>query len=477
MGMVSDLDVRERLSRLRRFFSTDVWEAPLEQLPRARARRYRAARIAYTAAQGLLFSDTLHVRAAALTYFTVLSLVPLLAFVFAILKGFGAYKALVENSLRPYLLATFEGNEALQQAFDQILDFVRNTGVTSLGFLGLLALLYAATRLLRNVEEALNHIWNVSTGRGPLRQLTDYVAIIMVVPMCLLLAAGLGTATQVFDMLRSVEEKLGLGGALEWSIGVLGPYAVIILGLLFLYMVMPNTSVQVRSALLGALIGGVLWYAVLVMHVRFQVGVARFNALYSSFGVIPIFLVWLYVSWLTVMVGAQIAASHQQDRAQAQSVRAASADHDYREAVGLSALLRIAQAFVHGEAPPTLSALSLALDAPEKLLEELMLRAEHAGLVICAPQEKETRFVLGRMPDRILVKDVLDALKRTPTERDRSLHDLPGLAPEVLDTLQALDRELAGSPHNRPLLALLAAEPAPAHALPEPARVPNGQRA
>src|SRR5690606_35281977 len=124
-----------------------------------------------------------------------------------------------------------------------------------LGFLGLLTLLYAATRLLRNVEEALNEIWSVPAGRGPLRQLTDYAAIIMVTPLCLLLAAGLGTVSQLVDALKTVEERLGVGGFLEWAMGVLGPFAVILLGLLFLYMVMPNTSVNARSALLGAAVG------------------------------------------------------------------------------------------------------------------------------------------------------------------------------------------------------------------------------
>jgi membrane protein len=98
-------------------------------------------------------------RAAALTYFTVLSLVPLLAFAFALLKGFGAYDVLVRESIRPYVLKLFAGNEPLQQAFEKLLQFVEQTGVASLGVLGLLFLLYAATRLLRNIEGALNEIW------------------------------------------------------------------------------------------------------------------------------------------------------------------------------------------------------------------------------------------------------------------------------------------------------------------------------
>lgn len=457
--MASGTNLRGRLERAQHFFSTEVWEVRLDQLPKRQALRYRAARIAYCAAQGMFFSDTLHVRAAALTYFTVLSLVPLLAFIFAILKGFGAYDALVERTLRPYVLATFEGNEALQRAFDQILDFVQGTGVASLGVFGLLTLLYAATRLLHNVEEALNHIWNVPAGRSPLRQLTDYAAIIMVTPLCLLLAAGLGTVSQLVDVLKSVEERLGMGGFLDWSMAVLGPFAVILLGLLFLYVVMPNTSVNVRSALVGAAVGGVLWYAMLIVHVRFQVGVARFNALYSSFGVIPIFLVWVYVSWLAVMVGAQVAATSQKERSQTQRMREAASDQDYREAVGLSALLRIAQAFVRGEAAPGLSALGAELDVSEQLLDDLLRRVERAGLVVRAGEADGKRFVLARMPESISVKDVLDALRKGGSEDapERALEALPGLGSVAVQTLHALDAELERSRHNKPLLELLQA--------------------
>jgi membrane protein len=453
MGTLSRLDLRNRVARLQQFFQTEVWEARLDRLPRWRAVKYRASRIAYCTAKGLFFSDTLAVRSAALTYFTVLSLVPLLAFVFAILKGFGAYDALVENVLRPYVFATLEGNPSLHRAFEQILAFVQNTSVASLGFLGLLTLLYAATRLLHNIEEALNYIWHVPTGRGPLRQLIDYAAIIMVTPLCLLLAAGVGTFSQFTETLRSVEERLGVGGLFEWAVGVFGPFAVICLGLLFLYMVMPNTSVNWRSALVGALLGGVLWYAVLILHVRFQIGVANYNALYSSFGVIPIFLVWVYVSWLTVMVGAQTAASHQQDRAIARQVRASMAEQTLREAIGLSALLRVGSAFVKDGPHPTIRELGNELDVPEQLVEELLGRAEQAGLVVKAGEGVNARVVLGRPPEHIHVKEVLDALRRSGT--DRSTRELPGVHPKAQQLLAALDRELEESPLNQPLSQLL----------------------
>lgn len=448
-------NLRGKLTRAQHYFVDEIWETRLDTLPKWQATKVRASRILYSTLHGLVIGDTLHVRAASLTYFTVLSIVPLLAFVFAMLKGFGAYDTLVEGTLRPYLLDTFAGNPSLQSAIEQILVFVRDTEVTQLGFLGLVALLYAAISLLRNIEIALNETWGVSEGRSILRQVTDYVAIIMVTPLCLLLAAGLGTASHLVGTLRSLQDKLGLSGFVDWSLGIIGPFAVITLGLFFLYLVMPNTAVRVRSAWVGGIVGGVLWYGLLIAHVSFQVGVARFNALYSGFGIIPIFLVWLYVSWLAVMVGGQAAAMHQQDRTRTRRTRDASKNHEFTEALGLSAVLRIAHAFTTSAPPPTVQELSAALDTSELLLCELLTRVESAGLVIKAQDATHTRFVLVRMPDQILVKHVLDALRRGDGQQEARESEPSATDSAVAALLSELDRDLESSPHNVSLSELL----------------------
>jgi membrane protein len=227
----------------------------------------------------------------------------------------------------------------LHRAVEQLLKFVAATSVASLGMLGLVTLLYAATRLLRNVEIALNEVWGALEARNHLQQLRDYVAIIVVTPICMIAAFALTTVGQLVETIRFVEDKLGLGGVVDWLLGALGPFCVIFVGLVFLYLVMPNTKVRPRSAVVGALIGASLWYLVLILHVRFQVGVARFNALYSGFAAIPIFLVWLQLSWLVIVVGAQTAAADQNTRQRALQARLVAADKSVKELLSLSALL------------------------------------------------------------------------------------------------------------------------------------------
>jgi membrane protein len=447
--------LRGRYQQTANFFGHRIWEERLEDLGARRAQLYRAARILDCTLRGLLVGDTMHVRAAALTYFTVLSLVPLLAFAFALLKGFGAYEILIRDTVRPNVLGLLKGNEALTNAFEQIIGFVEKTGVTSLGFLGLLGLLYAATRLLYNIEGALNEIWGVKSGRELLQQMRDYVLIILVTPLCLMAAAALGTAGQAVTVLKDAGDTLGITGLVEQLVSIFGPLVALFVGFLLLYKLMPFTNVRWLSAVLGAAIGAVLWYIVLIVHVRFQIGVARFNALYSSFGAIPIFLAWLHVSWLVVLVGAQVAATHQNNRSLAQRTRIASADQATKEAVCLAAVLRIASTFVACEPPKTLPQLSAELDVPESLICDLLDRLVSKGMIVRAVREGTTAFALGFPPERIHLKDVLDALRQND-QLANTPHALRTQAEHIAGELwRALDRAAEEAPANRSLRDVL----------------------
>lgn len=448
---------RRGVERAWSFFSHEVWEARLSDLPSRQALGYRAARIVYCTLRGLIFEETLHVRAAALTYFTVLSLVPLLAFAFAVLKGFGAYDVLVEQTIQPYLTSLLEGNDPLQRAFEQMLGFVEQTGVASLGFLGLLFLLYAATRLLRNIEGALNEIWGARSARDLFQQTRDYVAIILVLPLSLLAAGALTTFGQALDLLRAAGQTLGISGLLDRAISIVSPLTVLFLSLLFVYTVLPNATVKLRSAALGALIGSVAWYLALIAHVRFQVGVARFNALYSGFAAFPIFLAWLHISWLIVLVGAQAASTHQHHRSLARRARLADADRAFKESVCLSAVLEVVRAFMHGTPYPTCEALSRRFDAPEEVISELLDRLVDARMLVRANGPEGGAYAMAKAPERIRVKDVLDAMRRSPSFQPER-RQAAGLDRVASQIWLELERAIERSPANCSLQRIIEQE-------------------
>lgn len=439
---------RDRLRRTRHFFAHRIWEQRLDELPPSQVFWYRSARILYCTSRGLVFEEKLHIRAAALTYFTVLSLVPLLAFAFALLKGFGAYDVLVQERIRPYVLDLLATNEPLRQAFEKMLEFVEKTNVASLGMLGLLLLLYAATRLLRNIEGALNEIWGARSARSILEQLRDYVAIIVVTPLSLMAVFAFTAVGQVLAIVRSAGATLGVTNLLDVVVAFVGPVAVLFAGLLFLYTVLPNASVRVRSACIGALFGSLAWYLVLIAHVQFQVGVARYNALYSSFAAVPIFLAWQHVSWLVVLAGAQIAAIHQNHRIVARRARLAQADQAFKEVLCLMAVLEVTRAFVRGTRGCTRSQLSAKLDAPEDLVADMLGRLVERGMLVETSAPHPGAYALAKSPELMRVKDVLDALRRSPSSELESLPS--GVDPSVaqlwLDLDQAQERsEVNGS--------------------------------
>jgi membrane protein len=186
---------RHPVERLHSFFAEQIWAVSTANLRRGKALLYRVSRVGYSTVMGFV-DNRLTVRAAALTYFSVLSVVPFLAFAFAVLKGFGAYASFIDGRVRPYLQETFGGNPALLGAIEKILQFVDRTDVSKMGAVGLLILVYTSVSLISSVEQTLNEIWGAKTTRTFLRQLTDYVTLLVTTPLLILVATFSSCATR-----------------------------------------------------------------------------------------------------------------------------------------------------------------------------------------------------------------------------------------------------------------------------------------
>jgi membrane protein len=221
-------------------------------------------------------------------------------------------------------------------------------------------------------------------------------------------------------------------------------------GLSMLYIVMPYTKVRVPSALLGGLVAGVLWYVTLVLHVVLQLGVARYNAIYSTFAALPMFLIWVFVSWLVVIFGAEITAAHQNMGAFRWRVRGKEADYAAKEYVAVRAMVAIGDAFVAGKAPPTLQELACLMRVPDKLVEEVLDVFVKRGILV-----KTTRgaYVIIRDLQKISVTQIVDAMKH-----DSEFSVPPPATVEdasVRAVLHALDRTIERSSRNLNLRELV----------------------
>ncbi|HUR29318.1 MAG TPA: YhjD/YihY/BrkB family envelope integrity protein [Planctomycetota bacterium] len=445
------------LARVWTYFAKDVWQHDLSQVGFARALYYKTARVLYLATSGFLDDQCLF-RASALTYITVLSLVPLLAFAFSMIKGLGAYEgfmAKVRSWLDRWLQSeaqrTGETGDVIRNSLDKVLEFVNQTDVTKLGAAGLVFLLVAVVQMLGTIEGSFNDIWGVKRPRSVVRKLTDYLAMVILAPIFFATAVSLTSIAQADTLSSYVRENLHLGGLLDVLLQFTSVFAMWIF-FTFLFMTMPNARTRFASALLGGLVSGLLWHGAQILHVRFQVGMANYNRLYAGFAAIPIFLAWIHVSWVTVLAGAELAFAHQSEPAYRKIARTWPAEHAFQEIVALRAMVRIAKAFLAGERHPDAIQLSTDLGVPPRPVELALSTLSERGLVAIIDERGEQTFLPGRDPGAITIKDVLDAMKGSSgtvpvpcrTEVDYRLDAF----------VRQLDGEFKNSPANRNLREL-----------------------
>jgi len=185
------------------------------------------------------------------------------------------------------------------------------------------------------------------------------------------------------------------------------------LGFAFVYMFMPNTKTRVLSALIGGIVGGSLWHLAQILHVEFQVGMANYNALYSGFAAFPVFLVWIYASWVTVLIGAEFAFAHQNEPAYRQIARSRHHDHAFKELLALRAMARVAVAFLEGRAPYSIQALADSLGVPARSVDEIVARLRDHEIVAIGDEDADPSVLPARALERITMKQIVDALKGT----------------------------------------------------------------
>jgi membrane protein len=350
--------------------------------------------ISFDTHQGLL-------RAAALTYTTLLSLVPFLAIAFSVLKGLGA-----QNALEP-ILQQFAGDS--EETISRIIDYVNNTNVKSLGAIGLVFLILAVISLMGNIEEAFNAVWGVSETRSVQRRFSDYLSVVVVGPVLLLAATTMTTSLQSQWMLQWLIQNTYLGGAILLLFQFL-PYLSVSIAMVFLYIFIPNTRVSFASAVAGGVVAGTAWELAQWGYFHFQVGVAKYNAIYGTLAALPIFLVWIYTSWLIVLFGLEIVFAHQHRGRSLPGSSAFSLSVTAREELAVALLLQVNLHFIKGGIPPSPHLLADELNVPLLPLETLFDQLERLGFLV-ATSGSRSGWLPARDPSELQVSDVIRALR------------------------------------------------------------------
>jgi membrane protein len=367
--------------------------------------------------------EELTLRAAALTYNTLLSIVPLLAVGFALFKAFGGLQK-IEGPLRQFVIENLAVGRA--QDVGQWLDHaVRNISAGAIAGVGVLMLFYSAMGLLTNIEGSINHIWGSRRSRPIYIRFAIYWCLITLAPPLL------GFSVSFSAKLQSSAYATAVLGWLPFGIGrwlmTLGSAFSVCIAFVLVYLIVPTAKVRLRAALLGGTVAGVLWSVSKYVFIVVSAGTLKYSAVYGALGVLPLLMMWIYVSWLIVLFGATYTFANQSVSTDSLEVVAHDVRPALREALAVRLAATVAGAFHVGRKPPTAEELAERVGAPLALVRRILATLVTHQLLIETSSESDPGYVLGRDPQETTVAQIIEVLRQkdgvTPTLSAAPLHD------------------------------------------------------
>jgi membrane protein len=401
---------RKRTTEMIRFLRGDIWRIRERDLPRPKSFLLRTLRVIVISIRGVS-SERVALRASALTFYSLLSVVPVAAMVFGIAKGFG-----FENALERLLLTSLEGQEEIVK---KIVDFahalLEDVKGGFIAGLGLLILFYTIIKILSNIENALNDIWGIKKPRSLSRKITDYLSVMLMGPVLFFMSSTLtvyisGSVRQIVEgtsVLRVVSP--GISFLLQFL-----PYISLWLLFSFVYIFIPNTKINWSSGILGGVIAGTLYHLFQWFYISLQIGVAKYNAIYGGFAALPLFFIWMQTGWLIVLFGAEIAFAHQNVETYEFEQECLTVSHAFKRLLSLRILHLIVRDFWRGGKPYTSRQIAHDLEIPIRLVNEILFELVASGLVseVKTDEGRGIAYEPARDPDTMTIKAVVDTLEQ-----------------------------------------------------------------
>jgi membrane protein len=363
------LSLAERFTQL-------IWCDDYNKLPTTKRFLIRALQILYAVIRDLR-NGQLSLRAMSLVYTTVISLVPLLAVSFSVLKGFGLLE-----SAKPQIVEAFEPlGDKKEEITEKIFSFVDNIQIGVLGAVGFALMIWSVISMMQKIESSFNFTWQVAKGRTLSQRFSDYLTVLMLAPLFIMVSIGITTSFQS-NMAMEFLNELPLMGELLYIIGLTIPYFIMGAGFAFIYIYMPNTKVKPLSAFVGGITTAVIWKIMGIVFTAFVANSSSNTAIYSAFASIIIFMVWMYLGWLVLLIGTSISFYHQHP----QNIKVRPQDlrlsNRVKEKLALTIMQLIGKHFANSKDPWTAVSLSIELDAPLQAIERELDILEEYNLVV-----------------------------------------------------------------------------------------------
>ncbi len=409
--------MKEKIKRLKDFFLHEIWTINLDNLSKTKRLVIQSARLLMLSLRSFK-EDKLNVNASALTYFTMLSIVPVLALGFGIAKGFG-----LEAVLEDELAKNLAGQE---QARVYILQFTKSLLETTKGGLvagvGIILLFWSVIKLLTNIENSFNLVWDVKKGRSFLRKFTDYTSIVMLAPIFMIVSGSLTIYISSEFAKLGQDTMFNFVSPISLTFAKFIPFILIWMLFTLLYLILPNTKVKFKSALIAGIIAGTIFQIFQGFYVNLQSGFTRINAIYGSFAALPLFLMWLQISWFVVLLGAEVSFAVQNLKLKSNSLIQENFSIEYRKKLALFIARKLIRDFENGKPAPNLQQIANETQLPIYTAEHIVKQLINAGVISkIAGKNKEYTYQPAESTNNLDLYKITEAIDRAGKDESKYL--------------------------------------------------------
>ena len=408
----------------------------------------RIIRVGHLLFRGYM-DDDLTIHASSLTFVTLTSLVPILAVGFALIKGFGMAGAEQMESVAQmdwFMQMPTQWQEFVQK----ILDIVNTTNFAALGWIGLAFFVLTAVLLLANVEKSFNRVWGVDKNRSLLRQIANYTSVLVLVPVLIGLAGALKAQVAINRKVLDVDVN-------AWAQN-LASFGILWLVIGFLYVFVPNTRVRLRSAMVSSLLTTVVFLGWMQMFTVMQVGVVNYNRIYGAFAAVPVFMLWMYVTWVILLLGAEFTFALQNSDTYQLESAADTASMRSRILVALMVLRRAGRAMAGEREMFDAAAFARQVKAPIRLINSVVATLAKKGY-LAQVASRDAGYVLMRAPETVRIRDLVAELMHEGGGH-AEIEGVLMLDAPLKDTMAKIEKGVAQGFGDLTLADMVAAAPA-----------------
>ncbi len=392
-----------------------IWHTPLIEISRGKTFLTKQLRILILAARGFS-KDNVQLQASALTFYSLLSIIPIAAIAFAIAKGFG-----LDQTLQELIIKKFQSEqEVLNWLLKNASTAIEGTKGGPVAGVGVVILFWSAMSLLDHIESSFNHIWQITSSRPWYRKFTDYLTIMLIAPVFIIISGGLTgfTITALPDFLKHAQIIDFFKPVISILVKFI-PYLITWITLTILFIIMPNAKVRLGPALISGIIAGTILQIIQWLYIDLQMGITRLNAIYGSFAAVPLFIVWLQSSWIVVLLGAEISFANQNISRYELETDALNISNYHKRALILMIMQLIIRNFSRGEKPISASYIGANLKIPIRLARDILQDLSIANLVseIHENEEKERFYQPAMDINKLTVSFVFSRLDKKGNEK------------------------------------------------------------